>query len=228
MKKIKILGITATVFLVLTVAALSATAFLGVFNKDTEENEIVLTPEKIEKNRFVPEGGKTVLFKTEEGEIKIELGTCEAAEEFLKLVSEGAFANAEFSTLVTDMFIQASANGSGFAAESSGYGCFYGSVGLVTDGKTASPGFFIITAKKLSGISKAYLSEKDFDKEKAALYEELGGVPEYEGKVIIFGKVVSGMEVAEKIAAGENSGYTGGYSAAEPVKIISAEILPSE
>ena len=36
--------------------------------------------------------------------------------------------------------------------------------------------------------------------------------------------VLNGTETIEKIASGENSGYTGGYSAAEPIKITSAEI----
>ena len=99
-----------------------------------------------------------------------------------------------------------------------------GAVGFVLDGKTAAPSIFIITNTALSGFSKAYMTEKAFDEDKIALYEKMGGVPEYEGRVLVFGMVVSGMETAEKIAAGANSGYTGGYSAAEPQKIISAEI----
>ena len=41
--------------------------------------------------------------------------------------------------------------------------------------------------------------------------------------------VVSGSDVIEEIKNGENSGYTGGFSALEPVKINSVEIsFPTE
>ena len=49
-------------------------------------------------------------------------------------------------------------------------------------------------------------------------------MPEYEGRVFIFGQVISGFEVLDSIAEGRTSGYTGGYAAENPVKIISVSI----
>ena len=237
MKKIKTLGIAAAVVLVLVLGVFAILAALGILRIETDENgksEVIFTPVE-EKNSALEwqtvetSGDITATIKTELGDIVIKLGEGAAAEKFISLDNAGAFDSSEFVTLAENMFIQASASEENFEAEQTEYGCFYGSVGFALDGEKASPSFFIITASELSGTSKAYLSSNIADEERAALYEKFGGMPEYEGKVLIFGQVTSGMEVAKAIAVGENSGYTGGYSAAEPVKILSVEIsYPTE
>ena len=63
------------------------------------------------------------------------------------------------------------------------------------------------------------------DEERAKVYEKFGGVPEYEENVLVFGAVVSGNEVIKAISEGKNYGFTGGFSALEPVKINSVEII---
>lgn len=233
MKKIKILGIitAAVIFAALAVFAVFAAA--GIIEIKPAENgkpaEIIFTPAKSEEEKALEwqtsETSEDVIavLHTEEGKIKIKLADCKAAEKFTELE------NSEFITLAENMFIQTAVKGENFETEETPYGCFYGAVGFVMEDEKAAPSFFIITAKELSGLSKAYLSGASISEERKALYEEKGGIPEYEGKVVIFGQVIFGMETAEKIAAKENFGYTGGYAAAEPVKITKTEIIsPSE
>ena len=89
--------------------------------------------------------------------------------------------------------------------------------------------FSKISFVSTSGNSSAFLKNSGFDEEKTRLYESFGGIPEYEGKILVFGMVTSGFKTVEKIASGENSGYTGGFSAVSPVKINSVEIsFPTE
>lgn len=238
MKKLKILGITTMFVLVLAIGTIAALAAFGVFETAPAEDEKTpdISIEKPEESSSELEWqtdrsaeGITAAIKTDLGDIVIKLGDCSAAEKFIELDNKGEFDSARFSTAAKDMFIQAFTLGENFTAEGTDYGCFCGAVGFVMDGDEATPNFFIITADKLSGASEAYLIGHNFDSERIALYKEHGGIPEYEGKVLIFAQVVSGMEVVKAIAEGENSGYTGGYSSENPVTINSIEIsYPTE
>ncbi|MBQ7875043.1 MAG: peptidylprolyl isomerase [Oscillospiraceae bacterium] len=254
MKKIKTLGIATMIILVLAIGILAVLAALGFFETVPNENEnsgsgeisgesefsgsIDINPEDepskevtslLEWQTSETSGDITAAIKTDLGDIVIKLADCSAAEKFIALDNSGVFDSAAFSTLAKDMFIQASVLGESFAAEETDLGCFYGAVGFVIHDSEATPSFFIITAEELSGVSSAYLIQHEFSKERASLYKEFGGIPEYEGKVLIFAQVVSGMETAKTIMNSENSGYSGGYSAAEPVKINDIEIsYPTE
>ena len=98
-------------------------------------------------------------------------------------------------------------------------------ISFVFEDEKAFPSLVIITAENLSSVSKGYLKESGFDEERTKVYESFGGVPEYEENLIVFGKISSGKEVVKAISEGKNSGFTGGYSALEPVKINSVEII---
>ncbi len=237
MKKIKTLGIVTMIFLLLIIVVFTVLAAFGFLRIETDSeghSEIIFTPLEEKNDLFEwqtskTEGDITAAIKTDAGKILIKLGDCAAAEEFIKLDNSGAFENTEFLTLAENMFIQTGVYGESFETEQNGFACINGAVGFVMDEVKAAPSIVIITAEKLSGASSAFLKNNRFNEEKTDLYAEFGGIPEYEGKIIIFGMVVSGTETIEKIASGENSGYTGGYSALEPVKINSVEIsYPTE
>ncbi len=233
MKKIRILGLVTMIILILIIAAFALLAAFGVLrieeNADGSGSHIIFSPIGEKNELEMPLSGKNAAIKTELGDIVIALAESPAAEEFINLDNRGSFDGAEFSVLAKDMFIQAEVNDPAFETEKNSYACIYGRVGFVMDEEKAAPSFFIITNKKLSGLSESYMKENGFDKEKISLYEKNGGMPEYEGKVIIFGEVISGMETAEKIAKGENAGYTGGYFAENPVAIKNIEIsYPTE
>lgn len=187
-------------------------------NKDLEWQTAELSSEDI-----------TATVETEAGSFVIKLYPGAAADRFALIAGEGSFASVGFSTLAENMFIQCPAiSEETFGAEQNELGCIYGAVGFAMDGEEISDSLFAVTAKTLSGMSRAYIDEHGFPSQRAELYESLGGMPEYEGRVFIFGQVISGFEVLDSIAEGRTSGYTGGYAAENPVKIISVSINPSE
>ena len=235
--KLKFLGIFSVVLIILVVAVFAVFAAFGFFKIETDENgknEIIFTPIE-NKNEFFEwqtsetEGDIKAVFKTSAGNFEVKLGDCAAAEKFIELDNSGTFNGMEFSVLAENMFIQSSPSENGFSAEETEFGLINGAVGFVFEKGEAFPSLVIITAKELSSISKGFLAESGFDDERKELYQNFGGVPELEGKIVVFGMVSSGNEVIEKIEKGENSGYTGGFSALEPVKINSVEIsFPTE
>ncbi len=235
MKKIKTLGIVSMIILVLIMAVFAVLAALGIFKIETDENgksEIIFTPLKnefFEWQTSETEGDITAVFKTDAGNFEVKLGDCSAAEKFIELDNSGNFDGMEFSVLAENMFIQSSLSGEGFSMEENEFACIKGAVGFVFEDEKAFPSIVIITAEELSNVSEGFLSQSGFNEERTEIYKNFGGIPEYEGKIIVFGMVSSGNEVIEKIAKGKSSGYTGGFSALEPVKINSVEIFyPTE
>lgn len=224
MKKTKILGITMAVSLVLIIGAFAMLAAFGVFESG-EEGGINISPEE-KIDIFDTSKCDYVTLKTDSGTIKIFVADCPAGKKFAELAESGALSGGEIKTAVRDMFIQADINGESFETEKTNFSAIDGTVGFILDGEKASPSFVIIAAEELSGASKAFLSENDFDEESVAFYSEGGGVPEYEDKIIVFGQIDSEeSNTVNIICEAENSGYTGGYSLAEPVKINSAEVF---
>ena len=233
MKKLKTLGIITMAVLIVIMAAFAIMAALGIFKIETDETgktEIIFTPEE-NKNEFLAwqteetEDKAVAVFKTEAGDFKVKLADCAAAEKFIELNNAGIFDGMEFSVLAENMFIQSSLSGEGFAAEKNEFACIEGAVGFVLEDEKTFSSIVIITAEKLSSVSKGYLKESGFDEERKKVYEEFGGVPEYEENLVVFGKISSGKEVIKAVSEGKNSGFTGGYSALEPVKINSVEII---
>ena len=193
MKKIKILGIITMIFLVLIIVAFTVLALFGILKIETGEDgktEISFAPLE-EKNEFFEwqtsetEGDRTAVIKTEKGEIKIKLSETAAAEKFIELKNSGAFKNAEFSVLAENMFIQSTVPGENFEAEQNEFAAISGAVAFVMEKEEAAPSFIIITAEKLSGNSSAFLKNGAFDSERAEVYEKFGGIPEYEGKILV-------------------------------------------
>lgn len=230
MKKLRILGIASMLILIVIITALAALAFLGVFDSAPSGEE---TPkaESPENNSFSPtewqisetEGDITAVLETTLGKIEIQLAENPAAEKFIELQKSGAFDGAYFD-MAPKGFIRLFAEGEGYELGQNELGCFHGAVGFIYEGGKAFPQLVIINSAQLSENSAAML-QNGFDSERAALYEKAGGVPEYEGKVIIFGKISSGFEVIEALSSAENSGYAGGYKLIEPVFISGTEIL---
>ena len=233
MKKIKTLGIVTALFIIIIMAAASFFVLFGVNGKTEGINGIITEKEESKKSPLAWQteetfGDVSAIIETEAGEITLKIAPDSLGEKFIGLCESGALDGAEFSVLAKDMFIQANIPGENSPAQKTDYACFSGAAAFVMDGDEVSSSFVIITAEELSGASKAYLSENGGDEEKAALYKKFGGIPEYEGKVFVFGMVTLGWETVENIVSGENSGYTGGYAAENPLKIISAKIIYPE
>lgn len=228
------IGYAVVALLLVSAAVIAVLALTGVIGK-TEDGKpsifdgLTITPEE-KYPLFVwqnsqTEGDLTAVFETEEGSFTVKLSKGTAAEKFKELCEKGAFSGKEFSVAAEDMFIQTAFGGEKFSLADEGYGCFYGSVGFVLEKGEATDSLFIITAKTLSGISEGWLSGNSPDAEYTAFFEENGGVPQYDGKVLVFAQVTEGFDVIEKLAGAETSGYTSGYAAKNPVKITSVRIV---
>lgn len=230
----KALGTAAVVIMILVcLAALVVAALSLLTGEDPMEN--VLGGVVIEKRRDEAlawqteetEGDVRAEVKTSLGSIVFKIHKGKAAEYFLS--EPEAFEKAVFNIAAEDLFVQVSPlSKAPVPYEESSLGCFYGAVGLaVEEGKTY-PSLVIITAKELSGLSAAYISGENFDAERAELYKSFGGVPEYEGKVQIFGQVTEGFDVLQKIAEAKTNGYTGGFALESPVEIVSVKVTYPE
>lgn len=227
----KKLGVFAVVVMILVCAAALAVAVMS-FLKGGESpvkdilGGVIIEQEKNPKliwQTGETEGDVTAVIKTDLGEIVFKLDESKAAERFIE--SAGNFGGASFETVAENLFIQVPAlSKNSEEYEENDLCCFYGAVGFVSEDGKVSDSLVIITANELSGVSKAYISGENFDLERAEFYKDFGGVPEYEGKIQVFGQVVEGFGVLEKIAAAETSGYTGGYAAKNPVEIISVTV----
>ena len=225
-------GIVA-MFLGVAIIVIAALAVAGIIKIDRPAGS-----GKVENS--TEESGSAVLVEEEKCR-DLEWQTADAAPEdvtatveteagsfvlkFAELAEGGSFAAAPFATLAENMFVQCPAlSAETFGGEQNELACVYGAVGFAMDGGEISDSLFIVTAKALSGMSSAYISEHGFSAERAALYTERGGMPEYEGKALIFGQVLSGFETLNSISSGKTNGYTGGYAAENPVKILSVTI----
>ena len=229
--KMKKLGVAAVILMVAVCAsalAIALASFLkggdGGINSLLEG--VIIEKEKDPKLRWQTEDTEediTVTLKTSAGDITFKLDGSAASERLIE--SAAKFGGEEFATAAENLFIQVPAlSGDTVPYEESGLGCFYGAVGFATENGKVYDSLVIIAAKELSGLSRAYISGENFDPERAEFYGSFGGVPEYEGKVEIFGQVIEGFDVLEKIAFAETSGYTGGYVPAQPVSIISVTV----
>ncbi|MBR2041811.1 MAG: peptidylprolyl isomerase [Oscillospiraceae bacterium] len=206
MKNTKIIGIIIGVLIIILIALLVFLWAFGAFRISSGEE---LPPEISETENINPgnntewqktetSGDKTALFKTEKGDFEIKLADCETAEKFEELNASGAFEGATFLILAENLFIQSGTCGEAFAAEENEMECIRGAVGFIRDGDEVYPSIVIITGEDLS--------------------EAL------DGRLSVFGQVVSGMETVDEIAYSENKGYTAGYSAVEPILITGIEI----
>ncbi len=233
MKKIKTLGIVTVCILVAIIALAVGLSLLGILKIEKTPDgsgNIVFTPFEKKNELFVwqteiTEGDITAEINSDCGKITVKLADCEAAERFIVLCENGSFDESCFSVAAENMFIQCNGKGDSFSVEKTGYAPINGAVAFVNDDENSACSFVIITANELSKTSENYISENDFDSEKAELFANFGGVPEYENKVTVFGMVSFGEGALENIFRKENSGYTGGYTLTEPVKIYDIKIV---
>lgn len=233
MKKLKTLGIATIIVLLSVTIIITTLSLLKIItpkNPETDNGNLIFSPLENRNPIFLWQTEKNTddvkaILKTDKGDIKIRVANCDAGEKFLSLCKNGAYSNSEFSRAAENLFIECSAKGESFSVKETEYAAIKGAVAFIKENENAVPAFVIITADELSQISKSFLKESSFDNERKELYENYGGVPEYEGKIIVFGMVDFEDETVEKIKSEKNLGYTNGFYLKEPVKIISVEII---
>ncbi|WP_297077695.1 peptidylprolyl isomerase [uncultured Enterococcus sp.] len=181
-----------------------------------------------------------VQVNTTEGAIKIKLFpkiAPKAVENFVTHAKEGYYNGVTFHRIIEDFMIQSgdpkgdgtggeSIWGKGFAAEISNQ--LYHLNGALSMASSSAPNslgsqFFIVQnhEDKSDGLAIQYYPQKIIDAYKN------GGRPELDGKYAVFGQVIEGMDVVDKIAKQEvTTSDTGEQSKpVNPVKITSIDVL---
>lgn len=183
-----------------------------------------------------------VLIKTNQGDITVKLynDTPKHRDNFIKLVNEGWYNGSPFHRVINEFMIQGGQSPKGQADP--GYTIpaeikpnhyhFKGALAAARLGDQVNP-------KKNSSGSQFYIVQgkvyppqmlekfrdyygKTFTKEMVDVYSTIGGTPHLDGDYTVFGEVVEGLDIVDKIAAVK----TGRMDVpVEPVTIISMEIL---
>ena len=164
----------------------------------------------------VSENEKLVEIETTMGNIKIKLFpeyAPKAVENFIEHSEEGYYDGLIFHRVINDFMIQGGdPNGDGTGGESI-YGAPFkdefsnnlfnlrGALSMANSGaNTNGSQFFIVQKKSVDPSIKTEMEKAGFPNEVIEAYEELGGTPWLDNRHTVFGHVVEGMDIVDKIA----------------------------
>ena len=159
--------------------------------------------------------GPTAVLKTNQGEIKIQLFPEQApmtVENFIRLAQKGYYDGTIFHRVISDFMIQGGdPEGNGTGGESIWGHPFEdelsrelfnirGALSMANSGpNTGGSQFFIVQNKNMP---KRYIKQMEpagYPKEIIHAYKQ-GGTPWLDGRHTVFGQVITGMDVVDKIA----------------------------
>lgn len=192
--------------------------------------------------QFAPlqEGESVVIMHTDEGDITLRFFPEEApkaVENFLTHAKEGYYDNTFFHRVIPNFMMQGGdPEGTGMGGESiwgEPFGVeesdkLFHFTGALAMAKTMEPisigsQFYIVHGEPMSEMELKYLESYGYAIPDAARegYMQYGGSPHLDGGYTVFGQVVEGMDVVEKIMSyGSQSG-----AVAKQVHITSMEVL---
>lgn len=164
----------------------------------------------------VSENEKLVEMETTMGTIKIRLFpeyAPKAVENFVTHSEEGYYDGLTFHRVINDFMIQGGdPNGDGTGGESI-YGAPFkdefstnlfnirGALSMANSGaNTNGSQFFIVTKKSVDPSMKTEMEKAGFPNEIIEAYEERGGTPWLDQRHTVFGQVVEGMDIVDKIS----------------------------
>lgn len=162
-----------------------------------------------------------VVIKTSYGDIKAVLynETPQHRDNFIKLINEGWYDGSPFHRVINHFMIQGGGKAGG--PESPDYTIpaeivpkYYHKKGALAAARLgdfvnpekASSGsqFYIVQGKPISMKEINYFSMqmgKSFTKEMIETYQTIGGTPHLDGDYTVFGEVIEGLDIVDKIAA---------------------------
>jgi peptidyl-prolyl cis-trans isomerase B (cyclophilin B) len=159
---------------------------------------------------------EVVVMETSMGNIKIKLFpeyAPKAVENFIKHSEDGYYNGLIFHRVIKDFMIQGGdPNGNGTGGESIWGQPFEdefsthlfnlrGALSMANSGaNTNGSQFFIVQSSKLDPSMKDQLEQAGFPKEIVSAYEKNGGTPWLDHRHTVFGQVIEGMDVVDKIA----------------------------
>ncbi|MFP7297409.1 peptidylprolyl isomerase [Neobacillus niacini] len=164
----------------------------------------------------VSENEKLVEIETTMGNVKIKLFpeyAPKAVENFIEHSEEGYYDGLIFHRVINDFMIQGGdPNGDGTGGESI-YGVPFedefsnnlfnlrGALSMANSGSnTNGSQFFIVQKKSVDPSMKSEMEKAGFPAEVIEAYEERGGTPWLDNRHTVFGHVVEGMDIVDKIA----------------------------
>ncbi len=161
-----------------------------------------------------------VLIKTTLGDIKVKLynDTPLHRDNFIQLIENGWYNNSPFHRVIKDFMIQGGQNADGTvdpgytvpAEFRSNHFHKKGALAAARQGdhvnpKKASSGcqFYIVQGQVLSDAHIQMYQQrmgKTFSAEQIEAYKTIGGTPHLDGEYTVFGEVVEGLDIIDKIA----------------------------
>ena len=168
---------------------------------------------------------KMVLIITDLGNIKVKLynETPLHKYNFLKLASEGKYNGSIFHRVIPQFMIQGggSAEGKsdigepipaeivpGFIHKKGALAAARMPDNVNPEKKSSGSQFYIVHGKTFTASDMELVSQRNgitYTKEQIEAYTTVGGAPHLDGSYTVFGEVVEGMEVIDKIAAVERN-----------------------
>lgn len=243
MKKhnVLIILLSALLLLACSQASQADTATTGIDNQEQKNPTKKKKPAQMTK----------VLLKTSMGDIVIALydETPLHKENFIKLVNDKYYDGVLFHRIIQNFMIQtgdpeskAAKPGQMLGNGGPGYtipaefvpGLYHkrGAVAAARMGDNVNPKkessgsqFYIVDGRVFStnDLNRVIqMTGKTYSMEQIKDYTSIGGAPHLDGDYTVFGEVVSGMEIVDKIAAQQKDGRD---RPLEDIKIISAEII---
>ncbi|MBQ3750736.1 MAG: peptidylprolyl isomerase [Bacteroidales bacterium] len=239
---------TATFLILLSVIVLSSCSSQKKVESDSKKTNSAAEVKTEAKAENKPEKMTEVLIKTTKGNIKIALynETPQHRDNFIKLVKENYYDGVLFHRIIQGFMIQTGdpdsktakpgqrlgAGGPSYRIPAEFVPTLYHRRGAVAAARDNNPAkassgsqFYIVDGKPYDNAYLDMLQQrtgKVFNEEQRQIYTTLGGAPFLDGDYTVFGQVLSGMEVVDKIAAQPKDQFD---RPMEDIKIISVTIL---
>jgi peptidyl-prolyl cis-trans isomerase B (cyclophilin B) len=167
----------------------------------------------------IQENEKAVKMVTNKGEITIKLfpeQAPKAVENFITHSKDGYYEGVTFHRVISDFMIQGGdPQGNGTGGESIWGESFEdefskellnirGALSMANAGpNTNGSQFFIVQNSSLDPALEQQMAQAGFGKKAIEIYMERGGTPHLDNRHTVFGQVIEGMDVVDKIAAVE-------------------------
>lgn len=172
-----------------------------------------------------PQKETIVVIHTDMGDITVKLynETPLHRDNFIKLVNEGYYNGSIFHRVIKEFMIQGGGGTTGM--EDPGYTVkaefvskYYHKKGALAAARkpdqvnpnkeSSGSQFYIVQGRKFSEADLnvfAQRSGKTYTKEQIETYTKIGGTPHLDGDYTVFGEVISGLDVVDRIAAVETA-----------------------